>query len=150
MSYKLSVLLLAFVSFFSLVMLWLLLSPVNVIKPNVQPYKVLTKEVQVGKQLVYVVDACKYIDTTAKVTRIFVDAKEGTEYPPITESNNISTGCNVSGVSLPIPPFLLPDREYYMKLDINYKINALRDQPYHFRTETFMVKKASEGAILEK
>jgi hypothetical protein len=137
-NYYLSVVLLSVVTIFSLAMLVMLFSPVTVIEPNRQPYKVTTKRVQVGKQLVYVVDACKYMNVSAVVGRAFVATPSGTIYPAVSDGSHVREGCGKSPVSMTVPAFLLPGR-YYLHLDITYKINALKDVAYHFKTEEFEI-----------
>lgn len=138
MMYKLSVVLLSVVSFFSVVMLLLLFYPVTITKPNVQPYKVITKNITTGGQLVYVVDACKYVDVESHVTRSFVNVATMTEYPAIQGQNNVGTGCHKTPVTAQVPLYI-PAGVYYLQLDVVYKVNALQDKTYHFTTEDFTV-----------
>lgn len=109
--------------------------PITVIVPNTQPYKVLTKKVKVGEQLIYLVDACKKIAVPSVVSRSFVD---GVTYPSITSINNVSVGCGRTKVSILVPNFIVPG-VYHVVLNIQYKINPLRTDTYHFKTETFEV-----------
>lgn len=133
----LSTIFLGVIALFTIVILFLTFYPVEVIKPNVQPYKVLTKTVVRGNPVTYIVDACKGIDAVSTVYRQFV-LKGGSVLmvPPIT--NNVPKGCNQTTVSVDVPKDALPGT-YYMTLDITYKINVFQDRTYHFRTEDFTV-----------
>lgn len=119
--------------------------PIRVITPNTQPYSVITKKVQIGDQLTYVVDACKFKDAPAVVSRSFVEAGKKTIYPAISEVNRLKIGCNKSNVSITVPPILLPGR-YYLQLDVTYRVNFLREENYHFETEEFEILPMEGGA----
>lgn len=116
---------------------WILIQfwPVTAIVPNTQPYKILTKKVKVGGQLVYVVDACKKIKASSVVSRAFVD---GIRYPAITSFNNVPVGCTKTKVSILVPNFITPG-VYHLELNVQYKINNLRVDTYQFTTEEFEV-----------
>lgn len=137
---KMMGILISIVSIFSLVMLWLLFIPIKVIEPQVQPYKLATKSVKAGESFTYIVDACKYMDVPAKISLVFVDIESRTQYPPVIEDSSIVTGCNQTRISRIVPPFLLAGRTYSPRLDITYKINALRDVIYHFKIEDLHVE----------
>lgn len=117
---------------------WLYFIPITVIVPNVQPYKVPVKQVHIGQQIVYIVDACKYKDASAVVARAFVEDSNDTVYPSISEINRLRIGCNRSNVSAIVPPILLPGK-YHLQLDVTYRVNFLREETYHFETESFEV-----------
>lgn len=111
---------------------------VKVIVPNVQPYKVITKEVRPGEAFIYEVDACKYKAVPSVVTRRFVDEK-GTRYPQPPESSNIKQGCGV--IRVPIATPQLHPGTWYLDLEISYQVNPLRTENYRFTTETFSIIK---------
>lgn len=136
--YKFSVFFLAVVCIFSIIMLYLLFAPITVIKANVQPYKVLTPNVKVGQQIVYQVDACKYMDVSGMIERNFVSTESGILYPALVETNNISSGCSKTRVSTTVPLFL-PTGDYYISLRVVYKVNVMRDEIYNFKTVPFHV-----------
>lgn len=136
MGYRLSVLFLLVVASFSVVLLFMIFAPVTVIKPNIQPYEVDQKTVRQGESVTYVVDACKYMDVTSLVNRSIVI--DGVIFDLPMTQNNISPGCNKSKVSVLIPNSL-PAGKAYIELTVEYKINALRDQTYHFKTKEFTI-----------
>lgn len=108
--------------------------PVTVIKPNIQPYKVLSKQVKQNQTIVYEVDACKYYDLISMVRRQIVI--NGVIYDlPLTQ-NNVSQGCGKTDIGVWIPDSL-PTGHAYIELSIQYKINALRDETYYFKTQEF-------------
>lgn len=135
---NLSTLFLGVISLLAISILFLTFYPTQVIKPNVQPYKVLTPNVRIGESLIYVVDACKYIDVQSEVSRTFIDAKNKTQYPAIIGKNSIHKGCDKTPVSVTVPNYLIPG-EYFMTLDVTYKLNSFQDRQYSFTTDTFMV-----------
>lgn len=132
-----STIFLGVIALFTLVILFLTFYPVEVIKPNVQPYKVLTKTVVRGNPVTYVVNACKSVDATSVVYRSFI-LKGGSilNVPPVF--NNVPKGCKQTQVSVDVPKDAAPG-VYYISLDITYKINVFQDKTYHFRTEDFTV-----------
>ena len=115
---------------------YLAFASVKVIAPNIQPYRVITKEVKVGDILIYEVDSCKYKSVPATVTRRFVD-EQSTRYPQPTEVSNIKEGCSVIRVPVAIPQ--LHSGIWYMELEISYQVNPLRTENYHFTTEKFNI-----------
>lgn len=135
MMYKFSALALILSGVAIFTLFYILFWPVQVIKPNTIPYKVLTPIVKVGGDLVYQVDACKFIDSKATVYRSFVD---GQRYPALISFNNIRKGCGITNVKIPVPNFVIPGK-YHLELDIEYRINALKSVTYHFRTEEFYI-----------
>lgn len=118
--------------------------PITVIRPNVQPYKVVTEKVRVGSNFIYTVDACKFTDSPATVSRVFVD---GIRYPSVTSTNNVKKGCNKTNVSIQVPNYVEPGI-YHLELNVVYKINALRNDTYKFSTEGFEV--IPEEGVMEK
>ncbi len=125
-----------------IIVLIILFWPINVVKTNHQPYKILTPMVAAGANVTYLVDACKYIGVRSTVTRTFAD---GVRYPSTTSSNNISTGCKKTKVSIPVPNYV-PAGKYHLDLDIVFQVNPFRQVSYHFQTESFQV--ASHSAEL--
>lgn len=130
---------LCIISVLAIAFLFLTFYPFEVVKPNIQPYKVLSKQVEAGGRLTYVVDACKYMDVSATVSRSFKNLKTKIIYPALVGVNNISKGCDKTKVSVDVPIYL-PMGDYIMFLDISYKINVFSDKQYHFETEAFSVK----------
>ena len=111
--------------------------PVEVIKPNVQPYKVITKEVKQGDILIYEVDSCKFKSVPARIVRRFVD-KDNTQYPQPPEDSNIIKGCSLSRIPVAVP-FNMPAGKWYLDLEVAYKVNPLRTEYYNFKTDEFVI-----------
>lgn len=109
---------------------------VNVIVPNIQPYKVITKEVKPGDVFIYEVDACKYEAVPSTVTRRFVDER-GTRYPQPPEASNIAEGCDKIRVPVATPE--LHTGTWYMDIEVSYQVNPLRKENYRFTTEKFTI-----------
>lgn len=137
MNYKLSIIFLGISLFLFFFILVGLFYPVEVVRPNAQPYKVLTKKVVRGGQLVYQVDSCKYYDLSATVRRSFIH--NGVQYPAIEADNHIRKGCGKTNVSITVPNYV-PLGKNYIQLDVTYHVNFLHDTEYHFVTEEFVVE----------
>lgn len=110
----------------------------TVIVPNTQPYKVLNKEVSSEETLKYVVDACKYREAPTQVIRKFVD-EQGVAYSLPPQESNVPVGCKKSTIPVIIPETLHKGK-WYLSLDVAYKVNPLRTESYHFKTESFEIK----------
>ena len=111
--------------------------PVTVVKANVQPYKVSTPIVKSGDNLIYIADVCKYREALSVVTRSFID-EHGTVYPLPEQKSNIRTGCFKTPVTVAVLPGLHTGK-WYLTLDVEYTINILRKETYHYRTDTFTI-----------
>lgn len=111
--------------------------PVDVVKTNVQPYKIVTPVVEAGENMIYEADVCKYKEVYSVVTRSFVDEK-GVNYPLPQQYSNIPAGCGKNRVIVPTLP-TYHSGKWYMTLDVQYQVNPLRTQTYHFRTDTFTI-----------
>lgn len=136
--YVISATIIAVALMFLFIGLFLALKPVDIIKPNTQPYRVLTPVVKAGEPMVYEVDACKNKDLPSMVSRRFVD-EAGVRYPLPTIESNVILGCNKSGVPVATYPTMKPGK-WYLALDVTYQVNLLRSQSYHFTTDTFEIK----------
>ena len=111
--------------------------PVQVIKANQQPYKVITTSIKAGDLVTYVADVCKYKEAGSIVSRVFIDANN-IHYALPDQDSNVPSGCHQNKVTLPTPINLHPGT-WYLALDVEYKVNILRTETYHLRTETFIV-----------
>ena len=112
--------------------------PVEVIEPQVQPYKVLTPVVRQGGELKYQVDICKYHDLPATIIRSFVI--EGVSYYLPEGSSNVKVGCNKTDVLLDVPT-VIPLGRGYLDIVTHYQINSYRTKSYHLKTDEFEVIK---------
>lgn len=121
---------------------YLSIFPLEIIKPKTQPYKVLTPIVYQGEQLIYEIDACKFVEVTSNVSRRFVN---GVVINLPSVNNNVKKGCFKSPTGV-IVPKEVPPGTWYLQLDIEYKVNFLRTATYHFTTEKFLVKEATSSA----
>jgi|ERR1700719_4961032 len=138
-TYRLSVLFLFIICILSIALLFLLFGPITVVTPNVQPYKVFTPIVKRGGDLLYQVDACKYVSVESQVYRQFVQIPSKIEYPGTQEPNNIATGCRKTNVTIQVPMYI-PKGIYYLNLSVFYQVNPLRQVDYNFVTEKFQVQ----------
>lgn len=129
--YAILILLTSLVLFIGYEFLW----PVEVLKPNVQPYKIVNKKVRPGDSLIYVVDACKFKNVSTTVVRRFVDHVVLNQEP---EVSNIRVGCGQTNVSIMVPKLITPGI-WHLDIDVSYKINPFRTKEYHLITEDFEV-----------
>lgn len=113
--------------------------PVDVVKPNVQPYKVLTPIIKAGQPVVYQADVCKYKEASSIVVRSFVDENH-VVYPIPQQASNVPSGCQKNNVTVASLPSFHPGN-WYITLDIQYQVNILRTESYHFKTATFTIIK---------
>jgi hypothetical protein len=116
---------------------YLLLWPVEIIKPNVQPYKVLNENHQVrrGEDLVYLVDACKDREITGLIDRKFVD---GIIVSTPVQLGTVKAGCSPTPVTIRVPDKIELGK-WHLELYIYYQVNPIRVEQYHFKTENFEV-----------
>lgn len=116
---------------------YLLYYPEEVIKPNVQPYKVLNENHQIkrGEELIYMVDACKDREITGLIDRRFVD---GIIVSTPAQLGTVKKGCSQTPVSIQIPDKLALG-VWHLELYLYYQVNPLRVEQYHFKTESFEV-----------
>lgn len=139
MSYRLSVFFLFISAAFCFFLFFDLFFPFTVIKPNRQPYKILTPVVKQGGELTYQIDSCKYIAVRSNVYRSFIQVPSNIEFPGIDEPNNIAVGCRKTNQTTLIPIYL-PKGTYYLNLSVLYYLNFLRTINYNFTTEKFRVE----------
>ena len=109
------------------------------------PFKTLTvnsshalNTPKAGEVLMYEVDYCKYTTAPATVFRTLHTVDE-TSIVPFPAVDTISiTGCNKVSVPLQLYPST-PPGAYYLQVDVQFKINALREIHYQFRTNPFKI-----------
>jgi hypothetical protein len=111
--------------------------PVNVVKANTQPYKVITPVVKAGDPIIYVADVCKYKEVSSLVSRTFID-ENNVHYPLPNMLSTIPVGCTGNKVVVPTLP-TFHSGKWHLSLDVEYRVNILRSQTYHFYTETFVI-----------
>lgn len=102
---------------------------------QIQPYKVLNKEVKQGELLYYEMEYCKYTDTVPTVQRQFID---GIIYSIPTDSAQLKEGCGKLVNSIKIPNSL-PVGAYYIHATVVYKMNPIRTITNEYVTEKFTV-----------
>jgi len=119
--------------------IYLMVFPLEVFKPNIQPYKIMNenKTVKIGDNVIYQVDACKFMDISAISRRSFVNAIE-INLPP--KETSVVKGCNKTQMLVQVPNEIIPGT-WHLEINIEYKINPLRSKIYHLKTENFQVVK---------
>lgn len=127
---------------------YLLFAPVKVIEPNVQPYKVVESEAKAGEEVTYTVDYCKYIDAPGTITRQLI--AEGVAVNSQEQAVFLPSGCPLRKdikVKLPLD---LASGEYYIRINLEYRVNAVRTVEYEFITESFHVTNPLEEIVEEQ
>lgn len=114
---------------------FLMFYPPKIITPRVQPYFITPEVVHPGDIVYYDADVCKYTDTPGIVNRSIVGI---VQYPLPDSTSHIEQGCSNNRFGVFIPLKVLPG-VYYLQLDILYKVNFLRQDVYHFKTQKFTV-----------
>lgn len=110
--------------------------PVEFIKPNVQPYKAITKEVRRGDIFIYEADLCKFKASSPTVVRRFVNDSIMLSQP--VEITNVKAGCGKTHIPTEVPEIITPG-VWHMELTITYEVNAFRNKVYRLKTEDFRV-----------
>lgn len=120
---------------------YVLFYPIEILEPQTQPYKAITKTVKQGGTLRYIVDACKTRNAVGVVTRIIV--VDGVEFKLTPEPGTVKKGCNEVEVSIEIPE-TIPTGKAYMDIYISYPLNPFRNLYYFLKVEEFEI---TRGAV---
>jgi len=99
---------------------------------------VATNEPKAGEVLLYEVDYCKYTPAPAIVYRTIrsVDEKSIIPFPSVDTITDI--GCKKTSIPLELLD-TIPAGEYYLSVNLSFKVNAFREINYQFRTEPFNI-----------
>lgn len=130
----------ALIAFGMIVIIWLMfmfwaIYPYKT-STQVQPYKVINKEVKRGELLTYEMEYCKYTDKIPTVERQFID---GIIYAIPQGNAQIKKGCGTIINSIKIPNGL-PAGTYYIHSTVKWTMNPIRIINQEFVTEQFTVK----------
>ena len=114
----------------------LLIYPYRIIEFEDAKFPVLTKEIEVGGNLIYKARACKYMDLPAIKSLSFVDTL-------IYNTPDVATkrgfGCRDDNIVIKLPK-ILPPGTYYLTLQYAYRPNFLRTIIITHETEEFIIK----------
>lgn len=126
-----------------LVVIFFQFFPLKVIKSNVQPYRVLTKEINAGENIIVTVDYCKYLPVEVEYYVQFfgVDNNEvGTTTPRLI--SDLSVGCKKIDLHYPTPESL-PTGKYYGLARAKSRLTVIQsifyEDRYVSRTEEFTI-----------
>lgn len=116
---------------------YLVVVPIEVMRPNRQPYRVMNENRMVGKGelLMYEVDMVKLFAAEATIVRSFVCGDNIFTLP--AQETNIRAGKLKTRVSVK-PPDAARGR-CYLDLDFKYTLNIFRSKYYHLQTESFFI-----------
>lgn len=96
-------------------------------------FKIVNKKVAQGELLKYVSDYCKYTNSSASVTRSFVN---GIVYTTPTVVTSRDCGCHKITIGATVPKELPVGNDYRLEMVYQYKVNPLR---------TITIKRSSEN-----
>lgn len=98
-----------------------------------------TQTIKAGDVFVYTIDYCKYTEKPAIVSRTFHKTDESVSVPfPFVNTISVE-GCNITDVPLQTFPTITPGT-YYLLVDVEFKINVLRNVHVIFQTNEFEIK----------
>ena len=111
-----------------------------------QPFPV-TGDIRAGGKVRYIVDYCKDIMYWAQISR-FIVPESGSDVQVSMDGQSILSatkkGCNKSNPSQGTIPFTIPDIlwpwKYYLRIDLIFNPNFVREVPKTYRTATFTIK----------
>ena len=118
-----------------------LLYPYKLFVYNTTPMKVLTPNVKIGQDIIYIADYCKY---TSKIPKTVVrQLVGGYAYDlPMSTSSNFPQGCGKIEVAIPLyTPTSVKPGKYRIKVTGEYQANPLRVWSYEAYTEEFTIIK---------
>lgn len=106
------------------------------------PFKVITKQVIAGEDLIYQAKYCKYDTSPAKVYRTLV----GTDFVPTPVVGSVvQKGCHAVSIHLNVPKNTTPGT-YRVEGRTVLEVNSVQTQTKLFRTETFEVVEATPSS----
>ncbi len=110
--------------------------PYEPVKLNKSPFKVITKQVKAGGNLVYTLDFDKKMNIKPEIYYYLID---GTVVRLNTGSAaNRPLGDQIRTLDIEIPKNTRPNH-YFLQIDLVYKINALQTKYYSWVSEEFEV-----------
>lgn len=121
-----------FVAFVILITYWLVY-PYKTIE--ITGSRLLETDVKAGDAIHYELDYCKYTKKHALLTKSFVD---GVVYRTVTKVSNVPCGCGTAIIAVDVPDHL-PPATYYIRADILYKMNPIREIEVQYETDRFNV-----------
>lgn len=119
--------------------LYLASVPVLVLYVTVHPMPVTTPLVEPGGSVTYVLDYCKFVDTSAGVIRELRRVDNQITVSLAESGSSLPTGCHQIKVIEPIPSYV-PDGDYVLRLTRQYRRTTYRDLPLMLETEPFTVR----------
>lgn len=116
--------------------------PYNVLEVK-QPVPLVDGQTQVfspGQKVVFEAQYCKTLDVDeATITRKLVGRDREISLPVVTVYTSVVPGCNSIPLSNSLPPDLTGDGEYFIRYNITYRPNPLREVTEEFVTVPFTV-----------
>jgi hypothetical protein len=113
----------------------MLIFPLKILEVKNGLLPVYTEQVKRGESVIYGMDYCKYVDAHSTITTSFVN---GIIFSQSPTSINTPEGCHFITVKTFVP-YHLPSGDYYIELELEYHLNALREEKYKLKTEKFTV-----------
>ncbi len=103
-----------------------------------EPFPVLNQQpVKPGELLDYQVDYCRYTKTPSQLTRTLVGP---TIITIVQDTATSDVGCRKVNVTNTVIPSYTPSGKYYLKINICFQVNPLRNICQQVRTQSFKVE----------
>jgi hypothetical protein len=100
------------------------------------PLPVVNSVVHPGEAIKYELNYCKYTDKPSVVRRTMID---GQVITLVDSPGRLPTGCHKATVKTAIVPETINPGNYYLDVSVDYKVNPIRTQTIHYRTQYFQV-----------
>lgn len=118
---------------------FLALYPFKTIEFHNEPFPIMnTQPIKAGEPLQYVVDYCRYTDVPSHLTRTLTGP---TVITIVQDTATADTGCQKVTVTNTVIPSYAPAGKYYLKIEVCYQVNPLRNICHQVRTKEFEVVK---------
>ena len=117
------------------IILYLAFWPTQVMKPNIQPYKISQSVIEAGQVIYFTADYCKFKPLPARVNRSIIDTNIIFLAETVT---NLDTGCKKANTFVLIP-LNTPPGTYYIQSTLTYRLNPIHEVSYRLVTEKFEV-----------
>lgn len=122
--------------------LFSLLYPFNALMvKNSTSLAVVSKSVEAGSNVEFLVDYCKYWDIKPLVRKEIIGEFSLVSIPPLPENRQLPSGCHKVFINHTVP-IITPTGKYRIFIFLEYKINTFRSVTYTLTTEEFFVNNA--------
>ena len=111
-----------------------------------KPLKVQNAVIYPGKPIEYELNYCKYTSLSSVVRRTMVD---GQVITLLDTPGRLPKGCHKALVKTAVVPETINPGRYYLDVLIDYRVNPIRTETVHYRTEYFEVVRGTGSGYEE-